>query len=104
MSQLFPGGVALIKPAATATEAVSVTFAATSLPPPSVLGDFNAYLGQVVVPATAPNTPPNVYAVILTQGQGTPENPVTWAGTRVVPEQIPSNAGITPAMFSFKGK
>lgn len=89
-SQLFPGGVALIKPAAPATDAVSVTFAATSLPPPSELGDFDAYLGQVVFPAVAPGIQPNVYAVILQSIQT--DNQITWAGTRIIPEQVPSNA------------
>ncbi|MGE5528305.1 MAG: LysM peptidoglycan-binding domain-containing protein, partial [Patescibacteria group bacterium] len=94
ISQLFPGGVALIKPAATATEAVSVTFAASGLPEPSAFGDFNAYLGQLATPAPGPDEPPGIYGVILARVQEAPGEPVTWAGTRVVPEQIPSNSSL----------
>ena len=89
-SQLFPGGVALFKPAATATEAVSVTFAAAGLPPPAVLGDFDAYLGQVVFPAAVPGEAPPVFGVVLRSVQT--DAITTWAGTRVIPEQVPSDA------------
>lgn len=88
-SQLFPGGVALIKPAATAAEAVTVTFAAESLPPPSDLGAFDAYAGQVAIPAPAPE-PPAVFGIILVPVRT--DNRTTWAGTRVVPEEIPAGA------------
>jgi len=91
LSQLFPGGVTMIKPAATATDAVSVTFAASGLPLPSAFGDFDTYVGQVIIPAASTNTPPTVYGVILTQIQAV-DQPLTWAGTRVIPEMIPSSA------------
>ena len=88
--QLFPAGATLFKPAATATEAVSVTFAAAGLPPPEVLGGFDAYSGRVVFPATVPGEVPPVFGVILRSVQT--DAVTTWAGTRVIPEPVPSEA------------
>jgi len=100
LSQQFPGGVVLIKPAATATEAVAVTFAASGLPAPEALGSFNAYTGSVVVPGATTRTPPTVYTVVLTSIQIAANQPITWAGTRVIPEQIPSDAVLEVRPFS----
>ncbi len=100
LSQQFPGGVVLIKPAATATEAVAVTFAASGLPAPEALGSFNTYTGSVVIPGATTRTPPAVYTVVLTSIQIAANQPITWAGTLVVPTQIPSNAALEVRPFS----
>ena len=101
LSQQFPGGVVLIKPAATATEAVAVTFAASGLPAPEALGSFNAYAGSVVIPGATTRTPPTVYTVVLTSIQIEANQPITWAGTLVVPTQIPSNAALEVRPFKI---
>ena len=77
-----------------------MTFAASGLPAPEALGSFNAYAGSVVVPGATTRTPPTVYTVVLTSIQIEANQPITWAGTRVVPTQIPSNAVLEVRPFS----
>jgi len=59
-------------------------FAATLLPEPSALGNFDAYIGRVTI-AQPPPDPPILHSVELTRVVR-PVHQVTWAGTRIIPE------------------
>lgn len=68
------GGVVLIQQ--TDAEHFAVTFAATGLPLPETIGNFNAYIGTVNIMGQA-------YSAILERSAPFEQEP-TWAGTRLL--------------------
>lgn len=79
ISQLLPAR-------ATAPPSYSITFVASGLPEPSDFGDFDRYLGQIIMDQPAPDQPPITYGVDLSPARGF-EQPVAWAGTRIIPDR-----------------
>lgn len=76
-------GVVLVRMAGVGRYAF--TYAATNLPEPETLGDFDAYIGSVIMPREEPPRPVTFSAVL---GRTAALNqPVTWSGTRIVPER-----------------
>jgi LysM repeat protein len=63
----------------------TVLFAATFLPEPDTLGDFNSYIGRVSIPQQSPE-PPMVYSVLLNRATS-PDQEVTWSGARIIPDR-----------------
>ncbi len=73
-----------------ATGSYALTFAATNLPEPSELGDFNRYVGLVILAPT--DEPPPRFSALLEPSQIL-DQPITWSGTRVIGE-APGNGTI----------
>jgi len=76
-------GVVLVREATAGQYAF--TYAATGLPEPESLGNFNAYIGSVIMAREEPPRPV-VFSAVL--GRTTAlDQPVTWSGTRVISER-----------------
>lgn len=67
----------------------STIFAATFLPEPSSLGNFNAYIGRIIVTQPHPE-PPIIHSILLKRSEFLGQQ-VTWAGTRILPEGPTAN-------------
>ncbi|TYQ15873.1 UNVERIFIED_CONTAM: LysM domain-containing protein [Acetivibrio alkalicellulosi] len=78
------GGSVWIREDEFSVTGYSTLFAATFLPEPQTLGDFNAYIGRLNIAQPYPD-PPIIHSVILTRIER-PIHQVTWAGTRILPE------------------
>lgn len=79
------GGSVWIREDEFSVSGFPILFAATFLPEPSTLGDFDAYIGRITI-AEPPPGPPIIYSVILDRVER-PLQQVTWAGTRIIPER-----------------
>ena len=72
------GGVVLIQQLDEGNYAL--TFAAIGLPTPESIGDFDTYLGSVRIDG-------QVYSAVLEETAPLEQEP-TWAGTRIIPENL----------------
>ena len=76
-----PAGVLLVQIAGPGFTAV--TFAVSGLPDPEVFGEFDAYIGRVILPPPSANAAPDIFMVNLTPARSF-EQPVVWAGSRII--------------------
>ncbi len=70
------GGVVLIR--RIEENNYAFTFAATGLPSPETIGEFNSYIGSI-------NVNGQQYSVVLSKSARFEQEP-TWCGTRIIPE------------------
>lgn len=88
------GGVVLIQ--RTDEGNYAFTFAATGLPTPESIGNFNAYIGTI-------NINGQQFSAILSVSAPFEQEP-TWAGTRVIPDNpfAAANVSVTIAPFNIE--
>lgn len=81
-----------------APDLFSATFAASGLPEPQVFGNFDRYVGDVLVPQ-APPEPPVAFGALLERSAPF-EQPPTWAGTREFPDEPTTAVMVDIRLFS----
>lgn len=84
------GGVALIE---RVDRRFRVTFAGVNLPDPATLGNFDSYVGQLVFPEEA-------FSALLAPAQRL-DQPVVWAGARLLPTDIAPDVRAFVAISPF---
>lgn len=92
------GGSVLVRQ--TGADQYSLSFVATGLPDPTAVGDFDGYIGSISIPQEAPE-PPLVFSAFL-NASGPFEQPITWAGTRVIADEPTVNSTVVIRLINLE--
>lgn len=91
-------GVVLIRQ--IGADQYGLTFAATGLPDPTEVGDFDGYIGSISIPQEMPEEP-MVFSAFLSASSPF-EQPITWAGTRVIADEPTVDSRVSVRLINLE--